>query len=72
MLSAARYFIAAFVAFLFFACSKEGVSADAASGTGKGGSLARFTISGNHLYLADYSTLEVYDISDATHPVKKK
>jgi len=40
-------------------------SADAAS-TGKGGSMARFTIAANHLYLADYNTIEVYDISGGT------
>lgn len=41
------------------------------SSTGTGGSLARFTIAANHLYLADYSTVEVYDISDAANPVNK-
>lgn len=60
--------------FLLFAagCSKESASsADAASGTGKGGSTARFTISGNHLYLADWMSLRVFDITDPSRPVEK-
>jgi hypothetical protein len=55
---------------LVISCEKNnGESADAPA-TGKGGSMARFTISGNRLYLADYSTIEVYDIS--ANPVVKK
>jgi hypothetical protein len=54
------------------ACSKEGGNSLADSGSaGKGGSLARFTISGNYLYLADLSTIEVYDISNPSNPVDK-
>jgi hypothetical protein len=64
--------ISAFIIISFAACSKEtGVDASSASGTGKGGSLARFTIAANHLYLADYATVEVYDINDPANPVKK-
>lgn len=37
--------------------------------TGIGGSMARFTISNNHLYAIDQSNLHVFDISDLTHPV---
>ena len=56
---------------LITACSKDAnnLSSDAASGAG--GSLARFTIAANHLYLADYNTIEVYDLADAANPVKK-
>ena len=59
--------------FLFaVSCTKEGTSsADAASGTGKGGSMARFTISGNYLYLADWNTLRIYDITDPSSPIEK-
>ena len=61
--------------FVFSACSKESAgTADANSsgtGTGTGGSLARFTISGNYLYLADYSSLKVFDISNPGAPVQK-
>jgi hypothetical protein len=38
--------------------------------TGTGGSLARFTITNNHLYTVDYSYLKVYDISDELIPKK--
>ena len=33
--------------------------------------MARFTIVGNYLYLADYSTIEVYDISNPSGTTKK-
>ena len=60
-----------FIMVLSLACTKDsGRSADS-SGTGTGGSLARFTIAANHLYLADNYTLEVYDLADAANPVKK-
>lgn len=62
----------AVVVLLATACTKDGASADAAAGgTGTGGSLARFTIAANHLYLADYGTVEVYDLADPANPVKK-
>jgi hypothetical protein len=51
-------------------CNKDGAAADGSS-IGKGGSLARFTIVGNYLYLADYSTIEVFDISDPAATEKK-
>lgn len=46
-------------------CSKDsgGNSDSASASNGKGGSLARFTISGNKLYVADHSNLKTYDIS---------
>lgn len=57
---------------LFISCSKDGsTTADSGSGVGKGGSLARFTIVGNYLYLADYATIETYDISSPQATVKK-
>lgn len=62
-----------FLLFMAAACSKEGGTDNAAanSGTGTGGSLARFTIAANHLYIADYATIGVYDISTPNNPVKK-
>ena len=57
---------------LFTGCNKDSSSADANSAsTGTGGSLARFTIAGNYLYLADYSSLKVFDISNPQAPVTK-
>ena len=60
-----------FSIFLFTSCTKEsGTSADAAAtSTGKGGSLARFTIVGNSLYLADDYSLKIFNISDAKNAV---
>ena len=62
-----------FCAAIFFlvACDKESVTGDASSATGKGGSLARFTISGNFLYLADYSTIRIFDISNPPNTIEK-
>src|SRR3712207_3538924 len=54
-------FIAFLSLVLFYACSKESASAESNS-VGKGGSLARFTILGNYLYVADEYTIEVFDI----------
>lgn len=63
------------VIFMMLACSKNstnesGTGADSGGGnTGKGGSLAKFTISGNYLYIVDQSGLKVYDI---TNPLATK
>lgn len=38
--------------------------------SGKGGSLARFTISGNYLYTVDQSSLHTISLADAEHPKK--
>src|SRR5258706_4935575 len=61
------------IALFFTACDKDNANAvDAsASATGTGGSTARFTISGDYLYLADYSSLRVYNISNPNSPVEK-
>lgn len=56
---------------LAVSCSKESASGQAATAAGKGGSLARFTISANHLYLADWNRIKVFDITDPTSPVEK-
>ena len=50
---------------LLSSCSKDGAADSAFSPpTGKGGSLARFTIIGNYLYVADHYEIDVFDISD--------
>ncbi|HMK26778.1 MAG TPA: hypothetical protein VK483_12180 [Chitinophagaceae bacterium] len=57
---------------LMTSCEKDGASAELKSaGTGTGGSLARFTIAADHLYLADYSSVGVYDLADPNNPVWK-
>jgi hypothetical protein len=53
-------------------CTKDSQSAVApGNSTGTGGSLARFTIAANHLYLADFSSVEVFDLADPANPQKK-
>lgn len=54
---------------LINACSKDSNLGEG-PGTGKGGSLARFTIAKNHLYVVDGSTLYTYTLADPTTPVK--
>ena len=63
--------LAAIFILLFFGnCSKESNSATSAS-TGAGGSTARFTISGNYLYVVDHSSLKAFEISNPQKPVYK-
>ena len=50
---------------LFSQCGKEMA---AVTTTGTGGSLARFAIAGDYLYIVDESNLNVIDISDAASP----
>lgn len=67
-----RTFIFVITGILFFSCEKDSNSTAAPeynSGTGTGGSLARFTIVGKHLYIADHSMVNIYDISDPASPV---
>jgi len=52
-------------------CTKDSNQSASQADTGKGGSLARFTIAANHLYIVDYGTIEVYDLADPANPVKK-
>ena len=51
------------LALLFNGCEKENAS-DKGSSTGAGGSTARFTISGNFLYVVDNTSLKAFDISN--------
>lgn len=58
-----------YVALLFtgIACTKEANTAKS-SDNGKGGSLARFALAGNCLYVVDDYSLKVYEISDTAAP----
>ncbi len=61
--------------FIILSCTKDGASADmlqANTTTGKGGSLARFTISGNYLYLVDDNNLKVFQITDPQNSILVK
>ena len=51
-------------------CEKSSDGASAASSTGKGGSLAKFTIIGNYVYAVSSHYLYTIDISDPAHPAK--
>lgn len=62
---------ALFLVLITVSCTKDGSESKDSTATGTGGSLARFTIAANHLYLADYASLEVYDLADPANPAKK-
>jgi len=51
-------------------CDKSSDTQKGSSG-GAGGSLARFAIVGNYLYAVDESSINIFDITDPTRPVKK-
>ncbi len=57
-------------------CSESNDSAMLASGdgnaTGQGGSMARFAISGDHLYTVDQNKLNLFSIANPTDPTKLK
>lgn len=71
-----RIYILLFGLILLGACSKDS-SVNTPSnggnngGSGKGGSLARFTIVNNYLYTVDESFLSVFDISNQSNPIFK-
>ena len=61
------YIIVSFT-LIFSACSKSSQSGTTNSTTGVSGSLARFTIVNNTLYIVDQSSLNIYDISKNNEP----
>lgn len=69
-----KLFLILFIA-LATACSESASSPDIASSpsggssTGTGGSLARFTILNDYLYIATSNTIYSFDISDLTQPI---
>lgn len=58
------------IAFLAEANSSGASSGVSGSGVGIGGSMARFGIKGNVLYIVDSNVLKVFDINKKTSPVK--
>lgn len=57
---------------LFASCESENYgtsSPDGAGGVGQGGSLARFTIINDHLYIVDQNQLKVFTLADPENPV---
>lgn len=62
-------YIIFFIAALFFvSCSKD-ASETSGNENGQGGSLARFVLVDNSLYVIDKSTLSTYDVSNNASPV---
>ncbi|HET9487563.1 MAG TPA: hypothetical protein VFO54_09015 [Chryseosolibacter sp.] len=51
--------------------AKAAIAPGTGSGPGVGGSLARFAINGNHLYLIDGGDLQVVDVTAETQPQEK-
>lgn len=64
-----KYYYLLLLLVIAVACSKD--VKEASSDTGKGGSLARFAIAGNYLYVVNHEELKVFDISNAAEPVDK-
>lgn len=58
-----------FAAVMTLHCTKE--NAANATLSGAGGSTARFTISGNYMYVVDHTGLKTFDISDPVNPAFK-
>jgi len=58
------------IAFLDMANSSGASSGVSGSGVGIGGSMARFGIKGNVLYIVDSNVLKVFDINQKTSPIK--
>jgi hypothetical protein len=56
--------------FVIAACSYSEKSDTGNDVSGKGGSLARFTITGDYLYTVDQSSLHTISIADVEHPQK--
>lgn len=68
-----RYTLIIGLLFLLSACSKDSVTNTNSSGgqNGVGGSLARFTLSGNYLYVVGDAVLKTFDVSNPSAPVLK-
>ncbi|MDR2129811.1 MAG: hypothetical protein LBP56_01355 [Odoribacteraceae bacterium] len=72
-----RYLYLAAVALLAAACSKDssspgsgGYADGGGSGSGIGGSMARFTVHGDHLYTVENDKMKVFDISIPDKPYR--
>ena len=64
-------FVLIIIASQHLSCTKESVGKLFSGNTGKGGSLARFTIAGNYLYTVDKTDLKVFNISNHSLPELK-
>ncbi|MES2775493.1 MAG: hypothetical protein V4722_15060 [Bacteroidota bacterium] len=68
-----RYILITGFLFIVAACSKDSVSNSNSIGgqNGVGGSLARFTLAGNYLYVVGDAVLKTFDVSNPAAPVLK-
>jgi hypothetical protein len=59
-----RYILIAYILLFAMACSKDSASSSDSTdtGSGKGGSMARFTIAGDYLYTVDNQTLKAFSL----------
>jgi hypothetical protein len=67
-------FIYTALTILLFSCSKDALNraeSSSSGGSGVGGSLAKFTIVDNYLYVVETATLKTFDISNAANPILK-
>jgi hypothetical protein len=64
-------YLLAFTCLLHISCEKQANSTASPSAGGAGGSLARFAVVGNYLYVVDTYTLTVFDITDPANPSHK-
>lgn len=61
--------------FVSYGCSEVGLSKNdsaVSAGAGTGGSMARFTVAGNTLYLVSSTTLRAYNVSNSQNPIPGK
>ena len=70
MKSIKTYLLLLVITNIMASCSMSEKSDFSGELSGKGGSLARFTISGNYLYTVDQSSLHTISLADAEHPQK--
>ncbi|TCV15128.1 hypothetical protein EDC17_101524 [Sphingobacterium alimentarium] len=52
--------------------SNGGPNTSAGGNYGQGGSMARFTLANDHLYTVDWSSLNLFDVSDTKNPTFRK
>lgn len=64
-----KYLSIIIISIFFIGCSSDSDSSASEQSTGKGGSLARFTILDDYLYTVDENSLNVFSISDKNNPV---
>ncbi|MBA4854101.1 LVIVD repeat-containing protein [Emticicia sp. BO119] len=55
-----------------YACKGDSVATDSTSNIGRGGSMARFTIAKDYLYIVDNQSLKVFRITEPENPISVK